>query len=320
MRDLKTGLNDRSTDRVLSMLMNAVFLAVLTVLPLAASFAGDEASAVSERGAAAPAAESAPAPETPAPAVRVPDGLIDEVKRRGVLVVAQVDVDQPPFFWRDGESGEWKGYEIDLGALIASRLGVRLEMLRLEDDYNEVCRAVYDGRADIGISNLSDTEARRQLVDFTNPYIVSRVAMLVDLDGLDKSGIEAIEPADLNRPEVKVVITRESAYEFVVDELMPEATRVVVPQGDFDQIAQPFLAGEAHVLVDDGLVLNLGMTLHPELVKRYYLHIFDEYDDPLSICLPHDQPGLRELINGIIAEIEAEEPVTLEFLVDTYMK
>lgn len=183
-----------------------------------------------------------------------------------------------------------------------------------------MCRVVYRGLADIGISNLSDTEARRQIVDFTNPYIVSRVAMLVDLNGLDKSGIEAIEPADLNRPEVKVVITRESAYEFVVDELMPLATRVVVPQGDFDQIAEPVLKGEAHVLVDDGLVLNLGMTLHPELDGRLYLHVFDEYDDPLSICLPKDQPALREFINKIIQDIEAEEPVTLEFLVETYMK
>ncbi len=244
--------------------------------------------------------------------------IIAEIQKRGKLIVAQVGVNQPPFFWQ--ENGEWRGYELDLAKQLADALGVELEILRLGEDYNEVCRVVYRGLADIGISNLSDTETRRSLVDFTQPYIVSRVAMLVDLPGLEKDGIDAIEPADLNRPDVRAGLTNESAYEFVVEELLPNATVIRVPQGDFDDVAGPVLEGKIHLVVEDGLILNLGMSQNPDLTERLYLHVFEEYDDPLSICLPHNQPKLREFINGIIQEIEAQEPVTLEYLVDKYMR
>lgn len=248
--------------------------------------------------------------------------IMQRIKRRGKLIVAQVGAEQPPFFWKAERNGktEWLGYEIDLAKLIADRLGVELEMLRLGDDYNEVCAVVNAGKADVGISNLSDTEARRKLVDFTKPYIVSRVAMFIDLVGLEQSGIEAIEPADLNRPDVKVALTAESAYAFVYDELMPRAKRVTSPQGTFENIAGPVLSGKAHLVIDDGFTLFLGMDSDPAYVDRYFLHVFDEYDDPLSMCLPNGQPEFREFLNAIIDEIENEEPVTLELIVDRYMK
>lgn len=265
---------------------------------------------------------AAEAADSPGGAKRNHDGIFEGIKERGKLIVAQVGVDQPPFFWRKDTGGktEWVGYEIDLARRIADKLGVKLEILRLGDDYNEVCKAVAEGRADLGISNLSNTEARREIVDFTEPYIVSRVAMLVNLEALEKSGIDAVEPKDLDRPDVKVALTDGSAYAFVADELMPRAERVIVPQGDFDHIARPVIDGTAHVLVDDGLTLNLGMSQHPEYSPRIYLHVFGEYDDPLSICLPRNQPRLREFVNAVIQEIEDAEPVTLEYLVEQYMK
>lgn len=252
-----------------------------------------------------------------------PGDLISEIKKRGKLIVAQVGAEQPPFFWKKNTGGgdeEWVGYEIDLARTIADRLGVKLEFLRLGDDYNEVCRVVGEGKADIGISNLSDTEARRTMVDFTKPYIVSRVAMFLDLVGLEKDGIDAIEPSDLNRPDVKAALTPNSAYDFVYDEVMPKAVRVDTNQGAFTDIASAVLEGRAHLVIDDGFTLYLGYSGNPAYQDRYILHIFDEYDDPLSMCLPHNQPALKKLLNDLIDEIEEKEPVTLELIVDQYMK
>ncbi len=248
--------------------------------------------------------------------------IINQIKERGTLVVAQVGAEQPPFFWKMQKNGkeEWVGYEVDLAKLIANRLGVELEILRLGEDYNEVCQVVNEGKADIGISNLSDNAARRELVDFTKPYIVSRVAMFIDLEGLERDGIDAIEPADLNRPDVRASLTKDSAYDFVYNEVMPNATRVDAQQGNFDSLSGAVLDGSAHLVIDDGFTLFLGMDSNPSFSPRYYLHVFDEYDDPLSMCLPHDQPELREFLNALIDEIEEDEPVTLELIVDRYMK
>lgn len=101
---------------------------------------------------------------------------------------------------------------------------------------------------------------------------------------------------------------------------MPEAIRVDAPMGDFDAVASVVFEGKAHLVIEDGFTLFLGMDLNPGLSERYFLHIFDEYDDPLSMCLPHDQPRLREFLNQMIDEIEEREPVTLELIVDQYLR
>ncbi len=256
-------------------------------------------------------------------AVRAPDGMIGEIKKAGVLRVAQVSAPQPPFFYtvKTPDGGEkWVGFELDLAKTIADKLGVGLEIVRLGTNYNEVCEYVRQGKADIGVSNLSDTPKRRQIVDFTKPYIVSRVAMIVNLEALERDGIGAIEPKDLNRPGVKVSVGKGISYESVVDEQFPKAEKVYVENGVFEDMSKPVQAGLVHVLVDDGLRLNLGMGTHPELAKRIHLHVFDEYEDPLSICLPLEQPSMRKFLDGVLDEIENVEPTTLEYLVEKYMK
>lgn len=248
--------------------------------------------------------------------------MIQRIKKAGVLRVAQVSSQQPPFFYIEEKNGakEWKGFEIDLAQAIADKLGVKLEISRPGSNYNEICEWVRDGKADLGVSNLSDTPKRRQIVDFTKPYIISRVAMIINLEALDRDKIDVIEPADLNRPEIKVSVGKGISYESVVDEQFPKAEKVYVDNGTFEEMSAKVLAGEVHVLVDDGLRLNLGMTTHPELAGRIHLHVFNEYEDPLSICLPKNQPQMLALLHEVLDEIENVEPTTLEYLVEKYMK
>lgn len=266
----------------------------------------------------APMSSSRSGEEAPYP----PDGMIPAIKARGVLRVAQVSSPQPPFFYVEKVNGEdkWVGFEMDLAKTIADKLGVKLEIVRLGSNYNEVCEYVHQGKADISVSNLSDTPTRRKIVDFTKPYIISRVAMIINLEALDRDHIDAIEPKDLNRPEVKASVGKGISYEANLDEQFPKAQKVYVENGVFEDMSKAVVAGDAHLLVDDGLRLNLGMSTHPELSPKIYLHVFDEYEDPLSICLPREQPAMLSFLDGVLDEIESVEPTTLEYLVEKYMK
>lgn len=248
--------------------------------------------------------------------------VVTAIKAAGKIRVAQAGIDYPPFFFKKKVNGveTWVGFEMDLGQLVADRLGVKLEVIHLGENFNETCEYVGDGRADIAISNLSDTPERRKIADFTIPYLVSRVGMLVNLEALEKDGIDAIEPSDLNNSAVKISVSKGSYYEEIVDEQFPKAKKVYVPNGAFDDVAVSILKGESHALIDDGLQLNLGMSNNPELSSKYFFHIFSEYDDPLSICLPKNQPEFLDFLNGIIRELEEQEPITLEYLIERYMK
>ena len=60
------------------------------------------------------------------------------------------------------------GFDIDVLDHIAGKLGVAYE--REDMSFSGLIGALQSGRADFVISGLSNTPARREVVDFSNPY------------------------------------------------------------------------------------------------------------------------------------------------------
>lgn len=253
---------------------------------------------------------------------------LEIIKKRGKLIVAQLAVQVPPFFWSEEENGQevWIGYETDFAKSLAKKLGVEVEYYRIDSEtYNDIPRAVQNGHADIGLSNLSITDTRKEWVDFSEPYIVGRVAMILNLDALDAAlppGEVVIGPEDLNRPEVIVGLTQGSIYSFAADILTPDATRAQVPQGGFDELVPPVLSGQVHLVIDDELAIMEGLFRNPELSKEVTIYPLDGplYEDPRGICVPKNQPNLLRFVNEAIEEVERTEPLTVEYMLEKYLK
>ncbi len=92
---------------------------------------------------------------------------LDEVQRRGVLRVG-VKADMPVWGLRDPATGRITGLEPDLAADLARRLGVRLELAGLETQ--DKVRAVEEGRVDLALATMSDTQERRAQVALVLPH------------------------------------------------------------------------------------------------------------------------------------------------------
>ena len=84
----------------------------------------------------------------------------------------------PAFHWRSESS--FAGPEIDLAKQIARALGVRIEFLDRAPSFDAVVDDVAQGRADIGISKLSQTYYRLIRVRFSEPYITLSHALLFE--------------------------------------------------------------------------------------------------------------------------------------------
>ena len=95
---------------------------------------------------------------------------LQKVLRSGVLV-AGVAEDDPPFGFRDPDSGSLDGYDVDTMRAIADRLGVRLK-LRPVTPANRIA-ALVEGRVDVLATALTHTDARDAVMDFTDHYLVS---------------------------------------------------------------------------------------------------------------------------------------------------
>ena len=98
-------------------------------------------------------------------AVAQQDNLIDNIKKRGKLQVGFGSF--LPWAIRD-KQGNWVGFEIDVSTKLAKDMGVELDLMPTA--WDGIIPSLIAGKFDVIIGGLSVTPARREQVDFTEPY------------------------------------------------------------------------------------------------------------------------------------------------------
>lgn len=102
-------------------------------------------------------------------------GRIDMIRKRGEIVVG-VKVDYPPFGMLD-QAGVPIGFEHDLAANLARRLGVRLRKVAVTGANR--LQELDEGRVDIVIATTGDTAERRKIATMVEPsYYSSGVTLM----------------------------------------------------------------------------------------------------------------------------------------------
>jgi ABC-type amino acid transport substrate-binding protein len=86
----------------------------------------------------------------------------------------------PPFAMKNGEGG-WEGISIDLWRRVAERLGLRCR-LEERDTVQALLEAVTAGQVDAAAA-LTVTAARRQVMDFTQPFFATGLGVAVGRGG-----------------------------------------------------------------------------------------------------------------------------------------
>src|SRR5476651_1442760 len=110
--------------------------------------------------------------------------LPDAIAKSKVIKVA-VNSIYPPMEYKDPESGDLVGFDIDLGNAIAKELGVKL-------DWQESAFSLATGRVDMILSGMSDVPGRRDTADFLD-YLNSGAQFYI----IASRGNEIKQAADL---------------------------------------------------------------------------------------------------------------------------
>src|SRR3954463_12267081 len=90
---------------------------------------------------------------------------LDDIKKRGTLIVG-VKADYKPFGFRD-PSGAIVGIEPELGADVAAKLGVKLELVPVVSSNR--MEFLKQGKTALMIATMSDTAERRKIVQVIEP-------------------------------------------------------------------------------------------------------------------------------------------------------
>lgn len=193
------------------------------------------------------------------------DSGVEGIRRRGVLRIGTDPMD-PPFASLDPQSGELRGFDIDLGRALAADVGAVPEFVIAPRA--ELPSLLRQGGCDVLLAALDPDASRNRKLGFTRPYAASGVVAVVSATGPSWSGAPGAAAGK------KVGCRTGTAAE---QELRRLAGVHVVEARSYGEVFQALESGSADaVAVDLAVALayvgsrpHLAMAAPPLLYERY---------------------------------------------------
>ena len=212
----------------------------------------------------------------------------------GKIIVAS-DLANAPLDFVDEKTGEAQGFEIDLINAVADKLDLECEVLPAMKFDTIVPLIEQGGKADVGVSNITITDARMEQVDFTDSYMDSNQGLVTLANAGD------VTEDDLNVEGTKVAVQAGTTGASWAEENLPNAEIVAL---------------DDPVVAVTGVQTGLYAAAVADLPVMTYLCSNSFTDCQVAIEIPtgeqygiavnKDNPGLTEAINGALAELEEE--------------
>ena len=200
-----------------------------------------------------------------------------KLAKKGTITIG-TKFDQPLFGLR-GPSGEPEGFDVEIGKIIAAKLGIEPDKIKWVESVSANREPfIQDGKVDIVVATYTINDDRKKVVDFAGPYFVAGQTILVKKDNTDINGpddlagktvcsVEGSTPAaniEAEYPDVKLELT--DAYSNCLEPLRNDqvdaiTTDNVILAGFVDQNPDEFkLAGEPFTEEPYGIGLKKGDT------------------------------------------------------------
>ncbi|MBP2654815.1 MAG: peb1A [Firmicutes bacterium] len=217
---------------------------------------------------------------------------LNAIKDRGVLKVG-VKVDVPKFGFKDPQTGQIDGLEIDIARAIAKKILGDPNKIELQAVTAKTRGPLLDnGEVDLDIATFTITEERKQSYNFSEPYFTDGVAMMVK----KTSGIQSIN--DLNGKKIGVAqsATSRKSLQEAADKA---GVRVQFLEfGTYPEIKTALDAGRVDVFSVDGSILagyldDSTVILNDRFAQQQY-----------GVVSKKDNTALANAINEAITEMK----------------
>ena len=220
-----------------------------------------------------------------------PVSTYDRVLARGELVVGVKD-DSPPFGVRDAKDGSYWGFDVDLAAKIAEKLGVPVRYVPVRSATR--IGLLNDGTVDLLAAAMTITRERERLVDFSLPYFATEQAFLVP----QAAAIAGY--ADLARKKVAAVSGTTSLDN--LKEVQPDAELVAFD--DYPRALAALKAGQVDALTTDFVLLSGINTEEQSRSGKDEFKIVGRFgSEPYGLALRENDSKFRDAVNTILQEL-----------------
>ena len=215
--------------------------------------------------------------------------LLSSIKEKGVMTVA-TEGDWAPYTYHDEETNELVGFDVELGKLIADKLGVEVEYK--ETDWDSILAGVQSGVFDLGINGITYTEERAESFNFSEPYLYDQTVLIVLEDNTDINSFDDLKgKVSTNSPG--------SSYA----EMGEEYGATVSYVNTFADTIQLIQRGDADATINS---LGVYMDYVNEKGDNAGIKIVDETDPEKTVIAAQKDSSTESLItevNSILEEL-----------------
>jgi polar amino acid transport system substrate-binding protein len=211
---------------------------------------------------------------------------LDDVMAKKLILIA-VPTDSAPYGFV-GTDLQPQGLDVDMARLIATKLGVKLELVPVTSG-NRI-PYLQTHKADLVISTLGKNPERETVIDFTNAYSPFFQAVF------GPKTIVVKTPADLAGKSVGV--TRGAMEDQEIGKIAPDGVDIKRFE-DMNGTVSAFVAGQVQLMAVGASVAGNMMAKNPQLGTEFKLLL---KDSPNYIGVAKGEDKLRLKVNEIIAD------------------
>jgi polar amino acid transport system substrate-binding protein len=212
-------------------------------------------------------------------------GRIEEIKARGYVRIG-VSLGGEPVGFRNGKN-EPVGYDVDVATQLAAKLGVPARFSDVSADAR--ISMLMSKQLDLVVANVSITPQRARVVDFSKPYNMAGLRVIVQKG----AGIKTL--ADLKGK--RVVVGRGTTADAFLKQSAPQATFVYTDNFSPDGV---LLLKQKRVDagIEDSSLLDYLAGKSEQLEVLPGIH----GQTPIGIAIAKGDPELLKFVNGFVAD------------------
>jgi glutamate transport system substrate-binding protein len=217
------------------------------------------------------------------------DTTMGKIQAAGEIKIG-VKYDVPPFGFKNPQTDEIEGFDVDLGRAIADKLGVEPNFIEAISD-NRI-PFLQDGTVDLVLSTMTINAERDQEIDFSEPYYIARGRILVPQDS-DITGVDSLAGRS-------VCTALGSTYEETIKKQAPKADLKLVDS--YSECLELVQNGAVDAVSTDDVILT-GMIIQDDTLKLTEGEPLTT--EPYGAGLKDGDTEFKEFVDGVLEEYKS---------------
>lgn len=232
---------------------------------------------------------------------------LEDIAARGTIRIGTTG-DYRPMSYKNRETGAYEGFDAELSEKLADSLHVKVEYV--PTTWKTLAQDTQDGKFDVALCGITRTFDRERTMSMSDGYLLFGKTILCRAG--EESKYQSV--ADLDRPEVKVMVNPGGTNEKFAKSQLPHATLLVHEQNA--EIPGLIAEGKADVMITETMEARKYVRMNKKLAAPLVDAPFTK--SRFGVLMAKGDQDLLNYVNFFLAEMETNG--TMEELEDTYIK